>query len=137
MRNALILFIAGIIILLNGYVGHYFPPNGILITPLVLGVSCGLIVLFTEKLKILYKSLLLLVCAFFNDYLILHYSGGIHDSEGNAWSELFLFFGSIVSFAILLSGLFFTWKEETWKEKLLAACLYPIGMLIYFQIRIS
>lgn len=137
MKNALILFIAGIIILFNGYLGHYFPPNGILITPLVLGLSCGLIILFTEKLKIIYKSLLLIACAVFNDYLILNYSGGIHDYEGNAWISLFLFFGSIVSLILLLLGLFFTDEKERWKEKLLAVCFYPIGMLIYFQIRIT
>lgn len=135
MRNALILFIAGILILLNGYIGHYFPPNGIYSTPLVLGISGGLIILFTEKLKILYKSLLLIVCALFNGYLILHYSGGIHDSVGNILTFFFLFFGSIVSFILLLLGLFFTTKEETWKEKLLAICLYPIGMFIYFQVQ--
>ncbi|WP_300665837.1 hypothetical protein [Fluviicola sp.] len=137
MKNALIFFIAGIIILLNGYIGHYFPPNGILSTPLALGISCGLIVFFTENLKILYKSLLLIVCAVFNGYLTVNYSGGIHDDEGIILIGFFLFFGSIINFVILLLGLFFTGKEETWKEKLLAICLYPISMLIYFQMQIA
>jgi len=75
------ILISFIIVLINGLIGHFFPPFGILLTP-VLIIFISLLISFNKKISGILKSLILVFLIILNDVLIKLYCGGRHDSEG-------------------------------------------------------
>lgn len=133
MKETIVLGSAGLIIILNGYIGHHYPPSGLMGTPIVLGITSLIIVMGLGRSSSILKSIFLIVCAIFNDYLIRNYSGGIHDSEGFAWISLYFLYGLIASYLILILGTLNS-KDKPAK-KIISLCLFPLVMLLYMGVR--
>lgn len=133
MKEAIVLVSAGLIIALNGYIGHHYPPSGLMGTPIVLGISSVIIVMGLGKGRSILKSIFLVICAVFNDYLIRTYAGGIHDSEGFAWISRYFIYGLIVSYLVLILGLFNS-KDKAGK-RIIALCIFPVATGLYLFIR--
>ncbi|TSJ41211.1 hypothetical protein [Fluviicola chungangensis] len=132
MKDNILLVAAGAVVLINGCIGHYFPPNGITLTPLILAVI-SIIIVFGSKLNLILKSTAIIVGIILNDYLIRNYSGGIHDSEGFAWSTLYLFYGLVLSYIILIVGVLN--NKDTLSNKLISIFVFPVAAIFYIFIR--
>ena len=133
MKEVIVLASSALVIILNGYIGHHYPSSGIMGTPIVLGITSLIIVMGMGKSGSILKSTFLIACAVFNDYVVRNYSGGIHDREGLAWISLYLFYGLIVSYVILILGTFNS--KDTATKKSIALCLFPLLAFIFWQIR--
>jgi len=131
MRNYIAILIALIVVVSNCYIGHFYPPNGINNTPIVLLITSSIIAFGTKNLKVIWKSILIFTFAILNDILIKLYSGGTHDREGLEWIHFFLFLGLLPSFGILVFTTLRN-KEESKLNKITAVCVFPILLYIYF-----
>jgi hypothetical protein len=127
MNNTTALGLATLIVVLNGLIGHFFAPNGIMLTPIVLTISTSLVCFGTKNIKIIFISALTYLFVAFNDISIKLYSGGSHDNEGLGWVHLLLFVGLVPTFGILLATVL-KHKEETVTNKIIAVVLF-IGLI--------
>lgn len=133
MKELIVLLSASLVVILNGYIGHHYPPSGVMGTPIVLGISSLIIVLGARKSASVLKSCLIIFCALLNDYLIRKYSGGIHDSEGASWISLYFFYGLVASYLILIFGTVSSKDKKL--NKIIAWCLFPVAVFLYWQLR--
>lgn len=127
MNNTTALGLATLIVVLNGLIGHFFAPNGIMLTPIVLTISTSLVCFGTKNIKIIFISALTYLFVALNDISIKLYSGGSHDNEGLGWVHLLLFVGLVPTFGILLATVL-KHKEETVTNKIIAVVLF-IGLI--------
>lgn len=128
MNNYLALGLASLTVIINGLIGHFFPPNGIMLTPIVLIITSTLICFGTKNIRAIFISILTFLFVALNDIFIKLYSGGAHDNEGLAWVHLLLFIGLIPTFGILMTA-FFKLKDERLRNKILAIVLF-IGLTV-------
>jgi len=127
MNNTTALGLATLIVVLNGLIGHFFAPNGIMLTPIVLTITTSLVCFGTKNIKIIFISALTYLFVALNDISIKLYSGGSHDNEGLGWVHLLLFVGLVPTFGILLATVL-KHKEETVTNKIIAVVLF-IGLI--------
>ncbi len=105
MRNILIVLASYISILIFNYLGHVVAPFSILLTPILIGFLTWIIV---DKCSfhLIIKTLILASLIILNDILIRLIAGGNHDSEGNGWIILFMFFGILIcGLSLLIIGI--------------------------------
>jgi hypothetical protein len=122
-----------LILLLSIIIGHFLPPAGILVSPIIIAVMAGLVVLVDNGFNILAKSVLCYLFIGLNDIGIKLFSGGIHDSEGLGWINMMLFIGLVPSFAILLIGVFRD-KTTTYWTKTLSILMFIVLVYIHLQL---
>lgn len=127
MNNTTALGLATLTVVLNGLIGHFFAPNGIMLTPIVLTITTSLVCFGTKNIKIIFISALTYLFVALNDISIKLYSGGSHDNEGLGWVHLLLFVGLVPTFGILLATVL-KHKEETVTNKIIAVVLF-IGLI--------
>ena len=127
MDNKTALGLATLTVILNGLIGHFFAPFGIMLTPIVLTITTLLVCLRTKNINIIVLSLLTYFFVGFNDILIKLYSGGSHDSQGLGWIHMLLFVGLLPTFGILLSTIFRS-KGEPLTNKIIALVLF-VGLI--------
>lgn len=128
MNNTTALGLATLTVILNGFIGHFFAPNGIILTPIVLTITTSLVCFGTKNIKIIFLSILTYLFVALNDISIKLYSGGSHDNEGLGWVHLVLFVGLVPTFGILLA-IVLKRKEETVTNKIIAVTLF-IGLIV-------
>lgn len=121
------------IILINHLNAHFFAPNGITFTPIVVIIISVLIGQLNDDLKPITKSILLAGLISIHDIGIKLFSGGSHDSQGLGWINLMLIIGVVPSFILLANGVFKT-KDEPKINKWNAIIIFPI--LIWFHLLI-
>ncbi len=121
------------LVFLNIIIGHFFAPNGILITPILIIVTTLSTCFLSISLKPIWKSLLCVTYVFINDFGIKLYSGGSHDNEGLGWIHLMMFLGLIPSFIILFYSILKN-HEASIIEKIVSICLYPILITIHLNL---
>jgi hypothetical protein len=135
MTTFKIIFLVSFVVTLNGILGHYFAPNGILFTPIVVIMISLLVGVLSKNINSLCKSILTYAFIGLNDVIIKLFSGGVHDHEGFGFIHFFLFVGLIPSFGILIFGI---WNKTTENKstKIIAILTFPllIGLhLFLFQ----
>jgi len=128
MSNKIALGIAVLTVILNGLIGHFFAPNGILLTPIVLTITTILVCFGTKNINSILISALTYLFVALNDILIKLYSSGSHDYQGHGWIHLLLFIGLVPTFGILIATVFKR-KEESVINKVIAISLF-IGLII-------
>jgi len=127
MNNKTALGLATITVILNGFIGHFFAPNGIMLTPIILTIMTALVCFGTKNIKIIFISALTYLFVALNDISIKLYSGGSHDNEGLGWVHLLLFVGLVPTFGILVATIL-KHKEETWTNKIISIVLF-VGLI--------
>lgn len=127
MNNKTALGLATLPVILNGLIGHFLAPTGIMLTPIVLTITTSLICFGTKNIKPILISALTYLFVALNDISIKLYSGGSHDSEGLGWIHVLLFIGLLPTFGILLATIFKN-KEETLTNKIIAVVLF-VGLI--------
>jgi hypothetical protein len=127
MSNKTALGLATLTVFLNGLIGHFFAPNGIMLTPIVLTITTSLVCFGTKNIKIILLSALTYLFVALNDISIKLYSGGSHDSEGLDWIHMLLFVGLLPTFGILLATIFRN-KQETLTNKIIALIMF-VGLI--------
>lgn len=127
MNNKTALGLATLTVILNGLIGHFFAPNGIMLTPIVLTITTSLVCFGTKNIKVIVISALIYLFVALNDLSIKLYSGGSHDQEGLGWVHLFLFVGLVPTFGILIATIL-KYKEETLTNKIIAVVLF-VGLI--------
>ncbi|TAE80504.1 MAG: hypothetical protein EAY81_10375 [Bacteroidetes bacterium] len=127
MNNKTALGLATLTVILNGFIGHFFAPNSIMLTPIVLTFTTSLVCFGTKDIKIISISALTYLFVGFNDILIKLYSGGRHDKEGLGWILLLLFIGLIPAFGILLTTIIRN-KQEILTNKVIAVVIF-VGLI--------
>jgi hypothetical protein len=128
MSNKIAFGLATLTVILNGLIGHFFAPKGIMLTPIVLTITASLVCFGTKNIKIIFISALTYLYVALNDISIKLYSGGSHDQEGLGWVHALLFLGLIPTFGILVTTIFRN-KQETLTNKLIAIALF-IGLIV-------
>lgn len=121
------------IIILNVLIGHFFAPNGIMFTPIVLLSISSIIWFGNNNLTLIQKSIFLAALISFHDIGIKLFSGGRHDSQGLGWTHAMLLIGLIPTFVILIGGIVKD-KNEIRKNKWIAFLLFPIIISIHFYL---
>ena len=127
MNNITALGLALLTVIINGLIGHFFAPNGIMLTPVVLTITTYLVCFKTKNIKVPFISILIFLFVALNDISIKLYSGGRHDNEGLGWVHLLLFVGLVPTFGILLTTIFRR-KEENLISRILSIVLF-IGLI--------
>jgi hypothetical protein len=133
MKNKTALVLAILTVILNGFIGHFFAPNGIMLTPIVLLITTSLICFGTKNFKPIFISILTYLFVALNDISITLYSGGSHDSEGLGWIHMLLFIGLLPTFGILLAAIFNS-KEVTLTNKIIAVFLFVGLIAVHLQL---
>lgn len=133
MKNIIPLIVAVFIVIANGIIGHYFAPNGITLTPVVLTIITYIICFRLKSSKVVLISLLTYIFVALNDFSIKLYSGGTTDYEGLEWIHLFLLIGLIPTLVILSFAIFKKGKEKL-STKILSLILFIVLMIIHFQL---
>ena len=133
MKNISALGLATVTVLLNGLIGHFFAPNGILLTPIILTITTSIIAFRTKNIKVIWIIAWAFLFVALNDILIKLYSGGRHDNEGYGWIHLLLFVGLVPSYGILVTTIFRR-KDEKMLNKVIAAVLFPLLIAIHLQL---
>ena len=133
MNNKTALVLAILTVILNGFIGHFFAPNGIMLTPIVLLITTSLICFGTKNVKPIFISILTYLFVALNDISIKLYSGGSHDSEGLGWIHMLLFIGLLPTFGILLAAIFNS-KEVTLTNKIIAVFLFVGLIAVHLQL---
>lgn len=133
MNNYIALGIATLTVILNGLIGHFFAPNGIMLTPIVLTITSSLICFGTKNIRVIFISILTYLFVALNDISIKLYSGGTHDNEGLGWVHLLLFVGLVPTFGILLSSVLKRDDEKS-INKIVAIILFVGLIAIHLQL---
>ena len=133
MNNYIAIGIATLTVILNGLIGHFFAPNGIMFTPIVLTITTSLICFGTKNIRVIFISILTFLFVALNDICIKLYSGGTHDNEGLGWVHLLLFVGLVPTFGILLSSILKR-DEEKSINKIVAIILFVGLIAIYLEL---
>jgi hypothetical protein len=120
------------IVLINGLIGHFFAPSGIFLTPVVLTLTTWLIVAKTERLSVLWKSLLVFGCVALNDILLKLFAGGTHDNEGYAWMLLLMLIGLLLGYVIMLVNILRT--QEVTAHKIIALVVFPLLVFVHLEL---
>lgn len=107
-----------LILLLSIIVGHFLPPAGILLSPVIISLMTGIIVFADNGSGVLIKSTISYLYIGMNDVGIKLFAGGIHDSEGEGFIHLFLFIGLIPCFIILLMAVINDRNSNKWTKAL-------------------
>lgn len=132
MKNILTLAIALILVLINGIIGHFFPPNGIDFTIILIPTIIIIICFASENLSSILKSLSISLLVIVNDILIKLYSGGTHDLEGLEWIHFFMYSGILIGLIILSINVMKNKKENLF-IKILSIIGFPFIIYIYLQ----
>jgi hypothetical protein len=132
MKNILTLTIALILVLINGIIGHFFPPNGIDFTIILIPTITAIICFASENLNSILKSLSVSFLVIANDILIKLYSGGTHDLEGLEWIHFFMYSGILIGLIILAINVMKNKKENLF-IKILSIITFPSLIYIYLQ----
>lgn len=133
MNNYIAIGIATLTVILNGLIGHFFAPNGIMFTPFVLTITTSLICFGTKNIRVIFISILTFLFVALNDISIKLYSGGTNDNEGLGWVHLLLFVGLVPTFGILLSSILKR-DEEKSINKIVAIILFVGLIAIYLEL---
>lgn len=133
MNNYIALGIATLTVILNGLIGHFFAPNGIMLTPIILTITSSLICFGTKNIRVIFISILTFLFVALNDISIKLYSGGTHDNEGLGWVHLLLFVGLVPTFGILLSSVLKRDDEKS-INKIVAIILFVGLIAIHLQL---
>jgi len=120
------------IVFINGIIGHTYPPFGILLTPIVVSISAWLICFKTKRTHVVILGILSYSIVAINDILIKLYSGGIHDGPGQAFTNLFFFFGLFPVTAILVISLFLHKKKSI---PIITISLLIFASLIFWHVQ--
>lgn len=131
MSNKTALGLAMLTVILNVFIGHFFAPNGILLTPIVLTITTSLVCYGTKNLKHIFISFLTYLFVALNDVSIKLFSGGNHDSEGIALINMFLLIGLAPTFSILWISIL-TKKVEKIKQQITALIGFIVLITIHF-----
>jgi hypothetical protein len=132
MKNILALTISLILVLINGIIGHFFPPNGIDFTLILIPTITVIICFASENLSSILKSLSVSFLVIANDILIKLYSGGTHDLEGLEWIHFFMYSGILIGLIILSINVMKNKKENLF-IKILSIITFPFLIYIYLQ----
>ena len=80
LRNKiLLLLICLVILIVNVLTDHFYAPNGIYFTPIVILITTSLVLFIDQEIDILLKAFLIYFFIALNDIGIKLYGGGIHD----------------------------------------------------------
>lgn len=132
MRNILPFIIALMLLLINGLIGHYYPPNGIHFTIILIPLVTGIICFFSKKMSSIFKSLSIALLVILNDILLKLYAGGTHDLEGLEWIHAFMYMGILIGFIILSINVMKN-KEESIFLKISSILLFPLLVYVYLH----
>jgi len=133
IQNLVVIFIALLIVTLNGLIGHFYPPNGIIWTPLVISISTYLVAFRTTQLNPIIKSLLAFIFIALNDILLKLYAGGTHDNEGLEWILFFLYLGLIPTSGIILTSVI-TDKQTNITSKIISLVVFPALIIAHLHL---
>jgi len=128
MDNTTAIGIAALAVILNGLIGHFLAPNGILLTPVVLTITTSFVCFGTKNINVIFISALTYLFVALNDISIKLYSGGRHDHEGLGWIHIFLFMGLAPTFLILFASVL-SRKGESLMNKVIAVVLF-VGLML-------
>lgn len=133
MSNFTAIGLALLTVVINGLIGHFFAPNGIMLTPIVLTITTSLVCLGTKNMKVIFVSILTFLFVALNDISIKLYSGGSHDNEGLGWIYLLLFVGLVPTFGILLTAILKR-KDVKYTSKILATIVFVGLIAVHLQL---
>lgn len=128
LKNCIALGLALLTVGVNGLIGHFLAPGGILLTPLVLALTTALVVFGTEKINAIGLSALTYLFVALNDIAIKLWSGGSHDSPGLGWIHLMLFIG-LVPACIFLFRAIVRRRNDSTVTKIIAIGLFA-GLIV-------
>jgi hypothetical protein len=127
-----VLSIAFLIILINIIIGHFFAPFGVLLSPIMTIIAAIVIFLNKDKFDIIFQAVLMFALVALNDVGIKLYGGGIHDSEGQGFVNLF-FIICLVACFIILSRSVIKDKSTIWKKIMsILSFLMLVTLHLYF-----
>lgn len=132
MKNILTLTFALILVLINGIIGHFFPPKGINFTVILIPVITIIICFASENLSSIIKSLSISLLVIINDISIKLYSGGTHDLEGLEWIHFYMYSGILIGLIILSINVLKNKKENLF-IKILSIITFPFLIHIYLH----
>ncbi len=129
--NVISVLIAFVIVILNGIIGHFLAPSGILLTPLILTITTLIIVVNSKLVKPIYNSIMVYGCVALNDFLLKLFAGGHHDSEGQGWINMLLLIGLIPTFFILYVYIIIN-KYMTTASKIVGISFFLLLVALHF-----
>lgn len=132
MRNILPFIIALMLVLINGLIGHYYPPNGIDFTLILIPLITLIMCFASKNLNSIFKSLSISMLVMLNDILLKLYAGGTHDLEGLEWIHAFMYMGILIGLIILSINVMKN-KEESIFLKISSILLFPLLVYVYLH----
>ncbi len=127
MGNRYSFLIAVGVVIVNLFLGHFFAPTGMMLTPVALTAGTAIIVFGYNNLKPIFMTLIVLGLIILHDIGLKLYSGGKHDIEGLGWLHLMLFIGLVPTYILIIVGIFRN-KQAKKNEKIISVLIFPLIM---------
>ncbi len=122
-----------LILFISNVIGHFFPPVGILASPVFIIIMVGLIIFTANNFKFFIKCLLAYSFIGLNDVGLRLFAGGIHDSEGIGWINALFFAGLLPCVIMLFAWLFRNRNSVNWIS-ISGVLLFVFLIYIHLQI---
>ena len=135
-KNSIILGLATLTVILNGLIGHFFAPMGIMLTPIAMTITTLFVCIGTSNIKLYWISILTFLFIALNDILIKLYAGGSHDKEGSGFILSFLVIGLVPTLIILLIKIF-GYKDEKKALKTKVFILFIVLLVIHLILTVN
>ncbi len=133
ISNKKSILFATLVIVLNLLIGHFFAPNGIILTPITLIISTAIIVFYSEHLRPKNLILIILGLIILHDVGMKLYSGGIHDRQGYGLLHFFLFIGLVPTYIMTIVGIFNN-RQAQLPEKIISLLIFPLIITGYIYL---
>ena len=130
-RNNKLLIYAVILVVVNVLIGHFLPPSGIMLSPIVI-VLITVFVLNLE-VRVLVKSLVIGGLISLQDIGVKLFSGGTHDYEGLGWIHFMLLMGVTPSFLAIVY-FFAIDKDESVYKKIFSALIFILLLVFHLSL---
>jgi hypothetical protein len=114
-------------------VGHFLPPTGILIIPIIVPIFTGIIFFTNNNFNIWAKSAIAYLFIGLNDIGLKLFAGGIHDNEGAGWINMLLMAGLVFSVIILVQNAIKDNASGNW-AKILSILTFVLLSYIHLQL---
>ncbi|MCC5915749.1 MAG: hypothetical protein JJU02_00325 [Cryomorphaceae bacterium] len=131
MKNRIL--IATGVIFVNLLLAHFFAPKGMMLTPIALTISTGIIVFSSEKTRPIFLTLKILGLIILHDIGLKLYSGGTHDKPGLGWLHVMLFIGLVPAYILTIIGIFRN-KQAQWTEKIVSLLIFPLIIAVHLYL---
>jgi hypothetical protein len=133
INKFIILISCLLLVLANIVIDHFYEPIGIDFTPILIIITTSLVILTPDITNILLQVVFVYIFIGLNDVGIKLFGGGMHDSEGLGFINVFALIGLIPALLILIIAIIRN-KTKILTQKVISILLFALLIAVHFYL---